>query len=111
MPDRIPNVCATPGCPGRTFERYCAACKPYNQPRRDPRTSARYGRHWRKVRAVYLSKHPLCELCQQAGKLVPATEVHHKIAIADGGTDADDNLQALCKPCHSRITLASPKVY
>ena len=110
MPDRIPNVCATPGCPGRTFERYCAACKS-SITQRDPKTAAHYGRRWRKVRAVYLSKHPLCERCEAAGRLVPATEVHHIVAVADGGSDTDDNLQALCKPCHSKITFASPKVY
>ena len=110
MHDRIPNVCATPGCNGRTFERYCPACKS-SQTRRDPKISAHYNRRWRKVRAVYLSKHPLCALCQQAGRLVPATEVHHIVAVADGGSDVDGNLQALCKPCHSKITLRSPKVY
>ena len=114
MPDRVPNVCATPGCDGRTLERYCAACKSrlhreYNQYRRDPKSNARYGRRWRKVRGLYLARHPLCELCQQAGRLVPATEVHHRLPIDDGGTDADDNLQALCKSCHSRITLRSSR--
>jgi 5-methylcytosine-specific restriction protein A len=32
-----------------------------------------------------------------------ATETHHKKAMAIGGTDDDENLVALCKPCHDKI--------
>ncbi|MYJ74463.1 MAG: HNH endonuclease, partial [Gammaproteobacteria bacterium] len=27
-------------------------------------------------------------------------EVHHKIAVADGGNSAIDNLETLCRRCH-----------
>ena len=27
------------------------------------------------------------------------------VPLAHGGTHAEDNLMALCKPCHSRITV------
>jgi len=41
--------------------------------------------------------------------LVPATEVHHIVPLDKGGSNADENLQALCKPCHSRHTLSETK--
>jgi 5-methylcytosine-specific restriction protein A len=46
----------------------------------------------------------LCEECKKEGRLVPAQEVHHKIALADGGTHAESNLVSLCAACHSRVT-------
>ena len=40
----------------------------------------------------------------KAGRMTPAEEVHHKLPLSRGGTHAQSNLMALCKPCHSRIT-------
>ena len=59
-----------------------------------------YDATWRRVRLAYLRQHPCCALCGQ-----PASEVHHIKRLAVGGAKSDeDNLQALCKPCHSRVT-------
>lgn len=33
-----------------------------------------------------------------------ATEVHHVIERAAGGTDDDENLLAICESCHYRLT-------
>jgi len=76
----------------------------YNRYRRDPDTYKRYGRAWRRIRAAYIAGHPLCEQCKAAGRLTPATEVHHVVPLADGGTHDDTNLMSLCKACHSSIT-------
>jgi 5-methylcytosine-specific restriction protein A len=61
-------------------------------------------RRWFHLRAAYLATHPLCE----CGCLGVATVVHHK--LPHHGDDALlyawDNLQALTKPCHDRITAA-----
>jgi len=59
-----------------------------------------YGRRWRRLRLMKLRRDPLCAKCGG-----PATEVHHVQAKRDGGSDALDNLQSLCKPCHSAITM------
>jgi 5-methylcytosine-specific restriction protein A len=33
-----------------------------------------------------------------------ATEVDHIVPKSQGGTDDDDNLQAICSPCHKTKT-------
>lgn len=48
---------------------------------------------------MYLRANPLCEECGAA-----AVDVHHIVPLRDGGTNAWDNLRALCHGCHSRIT-------
>ena len=37
--------------------------------------------------------------------MTAAQEVHHIVPLAEGGTHDEDNLMALCKSCHSRITV------
>ena len=111
MPDRIPHQCNYPYCSERTLERYCPlhktlVARQYNQTR-SADTNKIYNRRWRSIRNLYISKHPLFELCEAAGRLTPAAEVHHKIPVEQGGSHAEDNLQALCKSCHSRITLST----
>ncbi len=61
-----------------------------------------YGARWRKLRAWYLARHPLCEWpgCEQ-----PATDVDHRVPRARGGSDQPSNLQALCHRHHSRKTV------
>lgn len=49
---------------------------------------------------MILARDPICRLCQTA----PATEVDHIKSKAQGGDDSDQNLQGLCKACHSRKT-------
>jgi 5-methylcytosine-specific restriction enzyme A len=36
-----------------------------------------YGPRWRRARAAYLARHPLCVPCEAAGRLVAATIVDH----------------------------------
>jgi 5-methylcytosine-specific restriction protein A len=55
---------------------------------------------------VHLRQHPFCEHCKRRGLATLATEVDHIQPISAGGGILDaDNLQSLCKPCHSRKTL------
>ena len=74
----------------------------------DPRPSAArrgYDADWRKFRADYLSRHPLCVECERSGVLAPAAHVDHVRALVRGGDKYDEsNLRALCHSCHSRKT-------
>lgn len=79
----------------------------YNRFGRTPEAKKRYGYRWKKIRAAFLARQPLCEMCRQEGRYTDATEVHHVKPLAEGGTNDFENLMALCKPCHSRITAAA----
>jgi len=61
---------------------------------------------WRALRQVILSKYD--DVCAQCGAL--ASDIHHKVSLADGGDPWDeDNLEALCKRCHSKETARERK--
>jgi len=62
---------------------------------------AAVGRTWGVIRRRILSRDcGMCVLCTAAGRFVLAAEVDHKVPVWAGGTDADGNLQSLCRPCH-----------
>ena len=56
---------------------------------------------WPKLRARVLRRAGnVCEVCHAR----PAVDVDHVLAVALGGTDAEDNLRALCGWCHRKKT-------
>jgi len=108
VPSKPKRPCSFPGCPKLTSGRFCddhakVEAKRYEQYDRDPETRRRYGRVWKRIRDAYVKQHPLCELCQQAGRFVPTEEVHHKVPLTEGGTHDKSNLISLCKSCHAKI--------
>jgi 5-methylcytosine-specific restriction protein A len=61
-------------------------------------------KRWELTRRSKLFANPLCEL-EHPGCLGIANEVHHMVAMEDGGAAYDlKNLISACKPCHSRET-------
>ena len=94
MPVAASRLCAEPGCPDLAVHR--SRCAAHNL---GSSTHQGYGPAWRKLRAVVLAEEPYCRECP-----APSNEVDHIRPKRKGGTDARDNLQALCKPCHSRKT-------
>lgn len=62
------------------------------------------GRALQERRARVLSARPLCVDCEARGRVRPATEVDHVVALVNGGTDTEDNLQGLCAECHAAKT-------
>ena len=108
MPYKAKKPCAKQGCRELTSNRFCEthakeAMKDYNKYRRDPDSNKRYGRQWRKVREAFLSTNPVCGICEQDGRVIPAVTVHHKKKLTEGGTHAFSNLEGLCSACHSRL--------
>ena len=118
MPPRPLKVCRHAGCHELTRDPsgYCpkhkeaaeARARKWKAEQDSQRESAYrrgYGARWRKLRAQILMDEPLCRECRKAGRIVPATDVDHIVARADGGTDDRSNLQPLCHACHSRKTV------
>ena len=108
MPYKAKKPCAYRGCRELTSSRYCEAhtkqeAKRYNQSDRDPNSNKRYGRTWMQIRTAFLSANPLCVMCNREGRLTPAALAHHKVKLADGGSNDWENLQALCSSCHSAL--------
>lgn len=64
---------------------------------------------WQAIRRIKLVNNPFCEECVKEGVMIPAQDVHHRVDIKDDHTKAMkyDNLQSLCKSCHSTITYNS----
>lgn len=58
-----------------------------------------YGGAWQKLRTWQLRRYPLCVECGRV-----ATDVDHIVAKRYGGLDRPDNIQSLCKRCHSKKT-------
>ena len=50
--------------------------------------------------------HGLCEMCEAEGRTRLATVVNHKIPLARGGEDVDENTENLCGPHDAIVTAA-----
>ena len=46
----------------------------------------------------------LCEHCLEQGRTSAAVVVNHKVPLAFGGSDLDENTENLCRPCDDRVT-------
>lgn len=66
---------------------------------------------WLHLRKDKLTEHPLCERCEEEGRVTAATEVHHIIPVEHGLSRQDKeqlmfnstNLRALCHACHVKV--------
>lgn len=64
-----------------------------------------YGTEWDRTRAAILKRDKyLCQPCLIEGKATPATQVDHIKPRAQGGSEAPDNLQAICTAHHQAKT-------
>ena len=91
---------------------------PYRTPTFKPQTLTRghgeyrasahargYDSNWKRLRLLKLTVNPLCEECNSHNVIRPAQEVDHIRPISRGGARLDlNNLQSLCKTCHSQKT-------
>ena len=108
------HACKIPGCQSLLprGETYCVKHAHY-YPDRDleqqEKRKRAYGPNWGKTSAWWRWVHPLCQRCRTKA----STHVHHIVEAAsfDSHEEAnkDDNLQALCTSCHSKITAERQK--
>lgn len=70
-----------------------------------------YTRRWKKARATFLARNPLCRRHEAKGQTVAASVVDH--IIPHRGDMAlfwdSENWQALCKPCHDSAKQAEER--
>ncbi|WP_367399048.1 HNH endonuclease [Halomonas sp. 707D7] len=109
MPSSPPRPCRAVMCSGKTInaQGYCDrhADQAGAWKKSSSRKQDRGGRPWRRKRQRILQRDKgLCQPCLERGFFTPAVEVDHFVNIASGGTDSDDNLQAICGPCHKAKT-------
>lgn len=113
MPNAASRPCRHPGC-GQLVRDGSSYCHAHQSDRRttrfgdDRRGSASergYGSAWAKLRGRIMQRDcGLCQPCLKAGRVTPARQVDHIISKAEGGTDDEDNLQAICMDCHKSKT-------
>jgi len=72
---------------------------------RGTRQERGYGARWQKLRSAVMRRDMwFCQPCLRNGRYTPAAEVDHVTPKFEGGTDQMDNLQAICRQCHSAKT-------
>ncbi len=106
--------CNRPGCPNLVEKGYCATCAPKHSPRavieaKRPSASKRgYDRRWQKTRELFFRRKPFCaDIYGVHGeRLVIATDLDHIVPHRGDMEKFRDpeNLQGLCKECHSKKT-------
>lgn len=106
MGTRILGPCSIRACPNRSAGHgLCIAHEQQRKARLDAERAGSslvrqiHSAEWRQARAEQLRREPYCRHCG-----ADATEVHHIIRRANGGTDEPSNLMSLCRRCHSSIT-------
>lgn len=66
---------------------------------------------WRKCRAAYFQRHPLCEECKRNGEVKQGNVVDHITPIRLGGEKLEfSNLQTLCTSCHNRKSAKESRI-
>ncbi len=107
-PTRPRLPCNHPGCRElvEAGERRCPAHRreAYRVYDRDrpPRSKRGYDRAHYRLRKLVMAEQPLCVACEKAGRIEPGIEMDH--IDGDVMNKDRDNLQMLCKRCHSRKT-------
>ena len=111
MPVSPPSICTAPGCGTLVYGGgRCPDCRKGSDRERGSGTQRGWSPKWAAFSKAYLADHPLCVSPECSALPVwrrPAsTDVDHIDGTGRNGLRAydDDNLMALCHPCHSRKT-------
>lgn len=110
MPTSARRACLHPGCGRSARGAYCEQHRRAREQHRrqtDPSIGFYKTHRWRKFRAWFLRRNPLCMECLQRNRTVVATQVDHKIPrrVRPDLEYDEGNCQPLCAGCHSRKTL------
>ena len=103
------QFCGEPGCGVLVPSGRCATHAPRDRYQRHgyAATHAWYGSlRWRLLRAEVLRAEPFCRSCLAQGRKTLTVDVDH-IVKHDGDAARfwdRQNLQSLCKPCHTKKT-------
>lgn len=110
MPYAAPRPCTSPGC-GVLVRDGTSRCPKhpiagrFADKSRGTRHERGYGSEWDKTRARILERDKRrCQPCMREGYVTAANIVDHDVPKAEGGTDDDGNLQAICPRCHKAKT-------
>jgi 5-methylcytosine-specific restriction protein A len=118
MPVAAPKPCRHPACSKLVTDGagYCEAHKhvapgSFADKDRGSRHERGYGTKWEKIRKLILQRDcGLCQECLRNGRVhavgdKPFTAFcDHIVPKAEGGTDDYENLQTLCRSCHTAKT-------
>lgn len=113
MPTAAARPCRHVGCSAlvRDGSGYCPAhlrdkhVNRFGDDRRGSASERGYGSAWTKLRHRIMQRDcGLCQPCRQAGRVSQAKQVDHIVPKSNGGTDSEDNLQAICTACHKAKT-------
>ena len=110
MPNRALSPCTYPGCaellskPGRCDKHKRESG--WTRYKADMTTTQRgYGHAWRKLRDQIMRRDSgLCQPCLKQNRTTLAHAVDHVVPKEQGGTDDENNLQSICRDCHTHKT-------
>lgn len=106
MPRLPPKPCTKPGCKAYAAKRgRCEDHQPEPWKGHGSGASRGYGWAWGRKRERVLKRDGyICQDQRECQGLTKADDVDHIVPKAQGGTDDDHNLQAICTPCHEAKT-------
>jgi 5-methylcytosine-specific restriction enzyme A len=96
------RACAAPGCGNLVPKGRCSAHRRAYAAQRGSPSAKGYDHAWLAIRAAVLLEERCCRVC---GTEQASDHVDHLVPLSKGGTHDRDNLQRLCRSCHSRKTL------
>lgn len=101
MPSAAPRPCTHPGCGVLVRDGSGRCGKHARETWAKPKPVARItGRKLQRLREQLFARDPMCAECRRHGRVTLATQRDHIVPLAEGGTDDDGNVQALCAACH-----------
>lgn len=104
------RYCAVPHCPNKVERGRCADHQRGQGEAQGWSTShgqnvhRMRGRALQRARAALFAREPLCRICRAAGRVSAAVIRDHIVPLAEGGQDADYNVQPLCQTCSDAKT-------